>query len=1358
MKDDLLSDLNKEQKEAVIFNNGPLLIVAGAGTGKTTVLTRRIAYLINNGVKPEEILAVTFTEKAAREMEERVESLLPFDYYDFWISTFHSFCDRVLKRHGLSIGIPTNYRLLESAGSWMLIKKNFDKFSFLKEYRPLGNPTKFIQALVSHFSQCKNEGIYPENYIEYEKSLKNDDNDLERIKEVAKAYEVYQQLLLDNNVLDFGDLINYTLKIFEKKKDVLERYRKQFKYIMVDEFQDTNWVQYELIKKLAHPNNNITIVGDDDQCLIGDSKIDILKDKEIKKIKIKNVKKGDDVLTAIGKGHLGLSQVKNISKSKKKTELITVKTKSGNCLTITDNHKMFCMVPSSERRIKNNYHYVYLMYRDDIGWRIGKTDNLFGRLMLERSADSIIGLRDFDSDSEARYYETLWSLKYGIPTSCFCEREGTVIKKELLRKLYEEIDVSKGVITLARDLNIDLNTHHCYLGGVNRGNKKRVKINIVMCSRNSRIKNAKDIIENPKIIHTLNIDTSIKEIIDKLEKAGFKLAKAKNGKKLVISSTDIREIGKKAKELQNLLGGFIDFKFYAGLGLDIKNKKRKNNPAKVIPAKNLLRGHYLPIKRGNDVVYDEIIDIKRESKTVDVYDLEVKGTHNFIAEEIVVHNSIFSFQGSSFNNVLRFKKDYPKSKEIVLIENYRSPQNILDLSYSFIQKNNPNRLECKLNDSEIFLDAEKKGIDLKNFKGISKKLKSNQDKDGIVELLSFEGVDQEITGVVNKIWEIKEIDDTSSFSSFSILTRTNNAADIFSRALERAGIPYQFISSKGLYTDPLIIDLISYLKVVLNFYDSLSFYRVLRLMNFSPEEVSIIIQYSDKKGIPIFESLKNSHLLSKFTSETKVKINKLIKNLNNHYNLSKDRNIGEVFVNVIQDLEYGKYIPENTEDGFRKWELIDQFYEKAKEFENSQADAKLPAFIENIQMELDAGEEGSLRKNIDSHFDAVRIMTVHSAKGLEFDYVFVPYLVSRSFPSDQKRDPIELPDDLIKEVLPQGDFHIQEERRLFYVALTRAKKGMFLTWSADHGGKQLKKPSRFLIESELISEDIIKNQKFERSPGFCIKRVLNFKQESDETNGSGKDLKLFMPDHFSYSQLESFRKCPLEYKLKNILKIPIRGKSVFSFGKTIHAVTHKFVNEAFKREQTDIFKNDLKTLYKIYDEEWISDWYKSAEEQKEFYNKGKEILKNFYNDLKENHNILSINDELALEKGFQLKLNGDVVIGMIDRIDEVRGGVEIIDYKTGSPKKTLSKEDKLQLLIYALAAKNVLGLNPVKLTYYYLEDCSKASFDVKDGIIEKTEEELKELIKKVKRSNFKPSGGWHCQFCDFRDICAHKKK
>ncbi len=259
-----LKKLNKEQSEAVVHKKGPLLIVAGAGTGKTTVITQRIAYLIEKEeVKPEEILAVTFTDKAAGEMEERVDKLLPYGYVDLWVSTFHSFCERILRDHALDIGLPADFKVLDPTAGWLLVRQNLDKFK-LDYYNSLGNPTKFIQALISHFSHCKDQEIYPEDYLAYAERLKTRDDapesqEVERIKEVANAFHIYQRLLLENSYLDFGDLINYCLKLFKKRPLILEKYREKFKYVLVDEFQDTNWSQYELIKFLAAPKNNLTV-------------------------------------------------------------------------------------------------------------------------------------------------------------------------------------------------------------------------------------------------------------------------------------------------------------------------------------------------------------------------------------------------------------------------------------------------------------------------------------------------------------------------------------------------------------------------------------------------------------------------------------------------------------------------------------------------------------------------------------------------------------------------------------------------------------------------------------------------------------------------------------------------------------------------------------------------------------------------------------------------------------------------------------------------------------------------------------------------------------------------------------------
>jgi len=190
-----LQNLNKKQKEAVTFGKGPLLMIAGAGTGKTTTLIYRIAYLIKKRkVKPEEILALTFTNKAAEEMEERVNKMLPESYSDLWVSTFHVFCESVLRENGLDIGLPTDFKLLNDTSSWLFVKRNFDKFH-LDYYKPLSNPNQFIRALVDHFNHCKTQYIYPEDYFQYSKKVKGEDS--KRIKEIVEAYKVYQKKTTD---------------------------------------------------------------------------------------------------------------------------------------------------------------------------------------------------------------------------------------------------------------------------------------------------------------------------------------------------------------------------------------------------------------------------------------------------------------------------------------------------------------------------------------------------------------------------------------------------------------------------------------------------------------------------------------------------------------------------------------------------------------------------------------------------------------------------------------------------------------------------------------------------------------------------------------------------------------------------------------------------------------------------------------------------------------------------------------------------------------------------------------------------------------------------------------------------------
>ena len=164
--------LNKEQLAAIKYGKGPLLIIAGAGTGKTTVITERIKYLILSKLaKPDEILALTFTEKAAREMEERVDVAMPYGYTQMWISTFHSFCDRVLRAEALHIGLDPRYKLMTEAETIQFLRNNLFAFK-LDYFRPLGNPTKFIDGMLQHFSRLQDEDIDPRAYLAYAKKLK----------------------------------------------------------------------------------------------------------------------------------------------------------------------------------------------------------------------------------------------------------------------------------------------------------------------------------------------------------------------------------------------------------------------------------------------------------------------------------------------------------------------------------------------------------------------------------------------------------------------------------------------------------------------------------------------------------------------------------------------------------------------------------------------------------------------------------------------------------------------------------------------------------------------------------------------------------------------------------------------------------------------------------------------------------------------------------------------------------------------------------------------------------------------------------------------------------------------------------
>ena len=248
----LVEGLNNKQKEAVLETEGPCLVIAGAGSGKTKVLTHKIAYLIEEkGIKPWNILAITFTNKAASEMKERITNLIGESSNDMWMGTFHSICVRILRRYIDRIGYNSDFVIFDSSDQKTLVKQCIKALN-------LDDKIFTDRSVLSEISNSKNEMLTP---VQYELRT----NGELRKEKIAKVYELYQRKLKENNALDFDDIINLTIQILTENPDVLEYYSEKFKYVLVDEYQDTNKAQFTLVTLLSGRYGNITVVGDNDQ-------------------------------------------------------------------------------------------------------------------------------------------------------------------------------------------------------------------------------------------------------------------------------------------------------------------------------------------------------------------------------------------------------------------------------------------------------------------------------------------------------------------------------------------------------------------------------------------------------------------------------------------------------------------------------------------------------------------------------------------------------------------------------------------------------------------------------------------------------------------------------------------------------------------------------------------------------------------------------------------------------------------------------------------------------------------------------------------------------------------------------------
>lgn len=699
--------------------------------------------------------------------------------------------------------------------------------------------------------------------------------------------------------------------------------------------------------------------------------------------------------------------------------------------------------------------------------------------------------------------------------------------------------------------------------------------------------------------------------------------------------------------------------------------------------------------------------------------------------------AIYRWRGAALSNLIQFRTNFPGTKIVTLSKNYRSTQEILDRSYQMIQHNNPNRLEALEN--------------------INKKLTSERKVHGEkIEFIHTRQVDEEAEHVALKIQELIA-KQSYTYSDFAILVRANSHAQPFTYALERAKIPFQFLGPGHLFQEEDIKDVIAYLKVLYSLDDSISLFRVLTMEHFQipARDTNLLVSSAKKNNISLFRTLEQIDE-SDLSDDTKEKIKTLTEMIGSHLALAKKESAGQILYTFLVDTGIFEKLSVITSAVSEQQALnMAKLFDKIKAYEALNPEADIYSLVDWIDLMMEMGDSPLISDMDWREANAVNILTVHSSKGLEFPVVFLVNLIVDRFPSRERAEKLPIPQNLIKEILPPGDYHMQEERRLFYVAMTRARDKLYMHASAFYSeGKRERKVSPFVYEA--LPEELAKSEKLQSAPiQLTLAEVVSDyekKEEHEESVPYARRLQTI-----SYSQLQTFDICPLHYKARYVLNLPSITSASQSFGNSIHQAFDDFYKTVISG--TTPTEEDFTALLKKH---WISQGYTEKSHEEYAMQKGIEIVKNYY----QNHFDIS-EKPLSVEMPFSYFLkrpdspNGMLrVTGKIDRIDtQPHGKIEIIDYKTGKPDKNQMTSYRFQLGIYALGATKIknplLQKQPEDITVslLYLETGDKISIQIKEKDLIKTEEKILDKVSKIEKSDYMCSKSILCGNCEYKMLC-----
>lgn len=690
--------------------------------------------------------------------------------------------------------------------------------------------------------------------------------------------------------------------------------------------------------------------------------------------------------------------------------------------------------------------------------------------------------------------------------------------------------------------------------------------------------------------------------------------------------------------------------------------------------------------------------------------------------------SIYKFRGAAVSNILNFLDVYPNAGQIVLTDNFRSTQIILDTAARLIAHNNPDRLEVR--------------------NKIDKRLVSSRKEGAPVEHFHCDSLNTETGRVAETIYDLVAEKKQYRYNDMAVLVRSNNDADPFLRSMNLRGIPWRFTGNRGLYSRPEVRLLAAFLRTVADFEDSLSLYHLAssEIYELSMQDLNRCANLAHRQNRTLFDILSRAgemEELADLSSESKATFAKITDDLRRFLELSRSQMTGQVLYRFLMDSGWLNRLTRNAGSAdTAKIQNIARFFDVVQSSSQMIREDRVLHFVRYLDLLIEAGDDPATVE-ADPDDDAVNVLTVHKAKGLEWPVVFMTGLVHNKFPHVRRSDPIELPEELTSEILPKGDFHLQEERRLFYVGMTRAKDRLIFTSAQDTGGVRIRKVSPFVLEAldqphaDLVTVKSRAEEKIRRfaPPPDGIPDVL----------GPIPEDRVLSLSHF---QVDDYLTCPLKYKYVHILRVPILPHHSVVYGKALHAAVEFY--HAQKINGAPVQEGDL---VRVYEGAWKNTGFISREHEERRFEGGKEALKRFL-----------IREEASgivpalVEERFAFLLDANRVEGRWDRVDQRPEGAVIVDFKSSevyqqeaADKRT---QDSLQLCIYSLAYQKSFGLPPVSVELRFLESGLTGKAPVTQKVLDKTEEKILEAARGIRNRLYPAKPGYqNCRFCAYADIC-----